>query len=57
MYEEKDAYQKKEAYQTTINDFQIALTNCSMWEIDRINEYTQEIERYRKLIKELDNEK
>jgi hypothetical protein len=47
---------KKEAYLTTINDLQIAISNCNMWEFDLINEYTQEIEKYRRLIKELENE-
>lgn len=47
----------REAYLTTINDFQIAIANCSWWEFNRINEYTMEIEKYRKLLDELDNEK
>jgi hydrogenase maturation factor len=48
----------KEAYKTTINDLQIAISNCSWWEFDLINEYTLEIEKYRRLIKKLkENEK
>ena len=43
----------EEAYRTTISDLQIAISNCSLWEFDLINELTLEIEKYRQLLKEL----
>lgn len=48
----------KEAYRTTITDLEIAISNCSWTNFDRINELTLELQKYRKLLKELkENEK
>jgi hypothetical protein len=45
----------EEAYRTTINDLEIAISNCSWVNFERINELTLELQKYKKLLKELEN--
>lgn len=50
----KNKDQKRKGYQEAITNLQIIIANLDPWKINLINEYTLELQRYKKLLKEND---